>query len=64
MVSELERHLGAQGLGMLAPEAGVAALMDELSRGRKGEVEVVLAGELGTLDAPMERARRRVEARQ
>ena len=34
------------------------------SRGRKGEVEVVLAGELGTLDAPMERARRRVEARQ
>ena len=63
MVSELERHLGAQGLGMIAPEAGVAALMDELSRGRKGEVEVVLAGELGTLDAPMERVRRRVEAR-
>jgi NAD(P)-dependent dehydrogenase (short-subunit alcohol dehydrogenase family) len=63
MVSELERHLGAQGLSTLTPESGVAALMEELARGRKGEVEVVLAGELGSLDAPTERARRRVEAR-
>jgi acyl transferase domain-containing protein/NAD(P)-dependent dehydrogenase (short-subunit alcohol dehydrogenase family) len=61
MVSELERHLGAQGLGTIAPEVGVAALMDELRRGRKGEVEVVLAGDLGTLDAPMERVRQRLE---
>jgi len=63
MVSELEGHLGAQGLGTIAPEDGVAALMDELSRGRKGEVEVVLARELGTLDAPIRRVRRLEEAR-
>ncbi len=61
MVSDLERHLGARGLGTIAPEAGVAALMDELTRGRKGEVEVVLAGDLGTLDAPLECVRPREE---
>jgi acyl transferase domain-containing protein/NAD(P)H-dependent flavin oxidoreductase YrpB (nitropropane dioxygenase family) len=61
MVSDLERHLGAQGLGTIAPEVGVAALMDEFTRGRKGEVEVVLAGDLGTLEAPMQRLRQRLE---
>jgi malonyl CoA-acyl carrier protein transacylase/NAD(P)-dependent dehydrogenase (short-subunit alcohol dehydrogenase family)/acyl carrier protein len=54
MVSELEHHLGSRGLGMITPEVGVAALLNELLRGRKGEVEVVLAGDLGTLDAPLE----------
>ena len=29
--------------------------MNELLRGRKGDVEVILAGDLGTLDAPQER---------
>ena len=61
MVSDLERHLDARGLGTIAPEVGVAALMDELTRGRKGEVEVVLAGDLGTLDAPLECVRLREE---
>jgi NAD(P)-dependent dehydrogenase (short-subunit alcohol dehydrogenase family) len=62
MVSELERHLGARGLGTIAPDAGVAAFIDELTRGRKGEVEVVLAADLGTLEEPMDRALRCEEA--
>jgi len=55
MVSDLEAVLGSRGLGMIAPETGVAALMDELDRGRKGDVEVILAGDLGGLDAPLKR---------
>ena len=47
---------------MISPEVGVAALVNELVRGRKGEVEVVLAADLGTLDAPLERTRRLMEA--
>jgi NAD(P)-dependent dehydrogenase (short-subunit alcohol dehydrogenase family) len=62
MVSDLEVHLGARGLGMIAPEFGVAALMDELVRGRKGDVEVILANTLGDLDGPLERGRSQVEA--
>ncbi len=62
MVSDLEDHLGSTGLGMISPEAGVAALVNELLHGRKGEVEVVLAGGLGTLDAPLERTIGRTEA--
>ena len=61
MVSELEAHLGSQGLGMISPEVGVAALMNELVCGRKGEVEVVIAGDLGTLDAPLNRTPQLVE---
>jgi NAD(P)-dependent dehydrogenase (short-subunit alcohol dehydrogenase family) len=55
MVSELEGHLGRRGLGMIAPEAGCAALVEELRRGRKGEVEIVLAAGLGALDGPLPR---------
>jgi len=62
MVSDLEVHLGARGLGMIAPEAGAAALMDELVRGRKGDVEVLLANTLGGLDGPLGRARPQAEA--
>ncbi len=62
MVSELEAHLGARGLGMIPPDAGVAALISELAHGRKGEVEVVLSGDLGLLDAPLERSARLAEA--
>ena len=62
MVSDLEDHLGSRGLGMITPEVGVAAMVNELVRGRKGEVEVVLAAELGTLDAPVERKPRLMEA--
>lgn len=53
MVSDLEEHLGRRGLGMIPPEAGCAALVDELRFGRKGEVEVVIAGDLGGLDGPL-----------
>ena len=53
MVAELEGHLGRRGLGMIDPASGCAALVDELRFGRKGEVEVVLAGELGGLDGPL-----------
>jgi hypothetical protein len=53
MVSDLEGHLGRRGLGMIPPEVGRAAMADELTLGRKGDVEVVLAGELGSLDEPL-----------
>jgi NAD(P)-dependent dehydrogenase (short-subunit alcohol dehydrogenase family) len=62
MVSDLEDHLASRGLGMISPELGVAALINELVRGRKGEVEVILAGDLGTLDSPLERTPRLMEA--
>ena len=57
MVSDLETVLDSRGLGMIAPEAGVAALLDELERGRKGDVEVILAGDLGGLDGPLDSKR-------
>jgi acyl transferase domain-containing protein/NAD(P)H-dependent flavin oxidoreductase YrpB (nitropropane dioxygenase family) len=53
MVSELEAHLGRRGLGMIDPARGSAALIDEIRHGRKGEVEVILAGALGALEAPL-----------
>jgi NAD(P)-dependent dehydrogenase (short-subunit alcohol dehydrogenase family) len=53
MVSQLEDHLGRRGLGMIAPEAGPALLIDELRYGRKGDVEVLYAGGLGTLEQPI-----------
>jgi hypothetical protein len=55
MVSDLEAALDARGLGMITPRAGAAALLDELTRGRKGDVEVVLASHLGGLDGPIKR---------
>ncbi len=54
MVSDLEGHLGGRGLGMIPPEVGRSLLLDELRLGRKGEVEVIAAGDLGTLDGPIE----------
>ena len=57
MVSDLEGHLGGRGLGMIAPELGRALLHDELRFGLKGEVEVIAAGDLGTLDGPIDRPR-------
>ena len=61
MVSELEAVLGERGLGMIDPKDGVAALMDELTHGRKGDVEIVLASLLGGLDAPLKRTAPRAE---
>ena len=54
MVSDLEGHLGRRGLGMIDPAEGSARLADELRFGRKGEVEVVVAGDLGNLVTPVE----------
>ena len=53
MVSQLEGHLGRQGLGMISPQVGRSLLVDELRVGRKGDVEVIYTGELGTLEAPI-----------
>ena len=53
MVSQLEGHLGRQGLGMIVPEMGRTLLVDELKYGCKGEVEVIYAGALGTLEEPL-----------
>jgi NAD(P)-dependent dehydrogenase (short-subunit alcohol dehydrogenase family) len=53
MVSQLEGHLGRQGLGMIAPDVGRTLLLDELRFGRKGDVEVIYTGGLGTLEDPL-----------
>jgi NAD(P)-dependent dehydrogenase (short-subunit alcohol dehydrogenase family) len=53
MVSQLEGHLGRRGLGMIAPEVGRTLLLDELRHGRKGDVEVIYTGGLGTLEDPL-----------
>ncbi len=53
MVSQLESHLGSRGLGMIAPESGGSLLINELRHGRKGDVEVIYSGELGTLELPI-----------
>jgi NAD(P)-dependent dehydrogenase (short-subunit alcohol dehydrogenase family) len=55
MVSQLESHLGRRGLGMIAPDLGPGLFLDELRYGRKGEVEVIYAGNLGTLEQPIPR---------
>lgn len=49
MVSDLEAHLGRRGLGMIAPEVGARRVADELESGGKGEVEVIIAGDLGSM---------------
>jgi acyl transferase domain-containing protein/NAD(P)H-dependent flavin oxidoreductase YrpB (nitropropane dioxygenase family) len=53
MVSQLESHLGRRGLGMIPPEVGRGLLIDELRYGKKGDVEVIYTGELGTLEEPI-----------
>jgi NAD(P)-dependent dehydrogenase (short-subunit alcohol dehydrogenase family) len=55
MVSDLEGHLGRTGLGLIAPDRGRALLADELRLGRKGDVEVIVAGEIGPLLGPADR---------
>ena len=55
MVSELEGHLGSRGLRMITPEVGRSLLSDELRFGAKGVVEVIAAGDLGTLADPIRR---------
>jgi acyl transferase domain-containing protein/NAD(P)H-dependent flavin oxidoreductase YrpB (nitropropane dioxygenase family) len=64
MVSQLETHLGNRGLGMISPEVGGSLLVNELRHGRKGDVEVIYSGELGTLEQPIsaEPVPQRVEA--
>ena len=57
MVSELEGHLGGRGLRMIPPEVGRTLLLDELRLGPKGVVEVIAAGDLGTLPDPIARPR-------
>jgi len=54
MVSDLEAHLGRQGLGLIPPEQGRSRLADELVAGEKGEVEVIVGGDLGELEATPE----------
>ncbi len=49
MVSDLEAHLGRQGLGMIDPADGRKRLGEELIHGGKGVVEVIIAGDLGNL---------------
>jgi acyl transferase domain-containing protein/NAD(P)H-dependent flavin oxidoreductase YrpB (nitropropane dioxygenase family) len=53
MVSQLETHLGRRGLGMISPDEGPSLLVDELRYGKKGDVEVILSGKLGTLEEPI-----------
>ena len=52
MVSDLEAHLGRQGLAMIPPIEGARRFADELALGQKGDVEVLLCGALGNLERP------------
>jgi acyl transferase domain-containing protein/NAD(P)H-dependent flavin oxidoreductase YrpB (nitropropane dioxygenase family)/NAD(P)-dependent dehydrogenase (short-subunit alcohol dehydrogenase family)/acyl carrier protein len=52
MVSELEQHLGQRGLQMIPADVGPLFLDEELRYGRKGESEVVIAGDVGQLARP------------
>ena len=58
MVADLEKHLVARGLKLIAPAQGAAFAVDELVYGHKGEPEVVIAG--GT--EQMSRAKRTAAA--
>jgi NAD(P)-dependent dehydrogenase (short-subunit alcohol dehydrogenase family) len=49
MVAELEQHLGQRGLALIPPAIGTLLFEEELAGGRKGESEVVLAGDVGQL---------------
>jgi NAD(P)-dependent dehydrogenase (short-subunit alcohol dehydrogenase family) len=49
MVSELEQHLGQRGLQMIPPDVGRRFFDEELRLGRKGECEIVIAGDVGQL---------------
>jgi hypothetical protein len=44
MVADLEKHLVARGLKLIAPAVGAAFAVDEVVYGVKGEPEVVVAG--------------------
>jgi NAD(P)-dependent dehydrogenase (short-subunit alcohol dehydrogenase family) len=57
MVSELEQHLGQRGLQMIPPDVGPLFLDEELRLGRKGDCEVVIAGDVGQLACPRRAAR-------
>jgi acyl transferase domain-containing protein/NAD(P)H-dependent flavin oxidoreductase YrpB (nitropropane dioxygenase family)/NAD(P)-dependent dehydrogenase (short-subunit alcohol dehydrogenase family)/acyl carrier protein len=57
MVSELEKHLGQRGLQMISPDIGPLFLDEELRLGRKGECEIVIAGDVGQLACPRRAAR-------
>jgi acyl transferase domain-containing protein/NAD(P)H-dependent flavin oxidoreductase YrpB (nitropropane dioxygenase family)/NAD(P)-dependent dehydrogenase (short-subunit alcohol dehydrogenase family) len=56
MVSELEQHLGQRGLQMIPPDIGPLFLDEELRLGRKGECEVIIAGDVGQLACPRNQA--------
>ncbi|MHB1422621.1 MAG: SDR family NAD(P)-dependent oxidoreductase [Gemmataceae bacterium] len=57
MVSELEQHLGQRGLQMISPDLGPLFLDEELRLGRKGECEIVIAGDVGQLACARREAR-------
>jgi NAD(P)-dependent dehydrogenase (short-subunit alcohol dehydrogenase family) len=44
MVADLEKHLVARGLKLIAPAVGAGFAVDEVIFGAKGETEVVVAG--------------------
>ena len=51
MATGLEGHLARQGMGLIPPEIGRSRFMDELMYGAKGDVEVIVAGDLGELSS-------------
>ena len=60
MASELEQYLGQRGLQMIPPDVGPRFLDEELRLGRKGDCEVVIAGDVGQLACPRRTARNEV----
>jgi hypothetical protein len=48
MASALETHMVKRGVRLISPAEGPRLLVEELCRGRKGQCEVVLTGEVAT----------------
>lgn len=61
MVAELEKHLVARGLKLIAPEVGSRLVLDEILHGAKADSEVVVAGGSEEFARPARPATRAVE---
>ncbi len=55
MVADLEPHLVRRGLKLISPEEGPRFVLDEISRGGKGDCEVIVAGGAERLVRPQAR---------
>ncbi|WZO99323.1 SDR family NAD(P)-dependent oxidoreductase [Isosphaeraceae bacterium EP7] len=54
MVSaEVQRQFAERGVALIPPEVGCSMLLDELTSGRKGDVEILIGGDTSTAAGPV-----------